>query len=718
MFDKNKFINSDKVIGWIKKNPLLAAAFAATMAITGTGVYMTKSAKNEDVYAVLAADKLPSLQNYPVYYAHEGLPKDRIEDALDCLKNSYEIISRNGEIQDPNIIAQYFPLLVKESFLRQKNDNGTLLKSRTGAMGIAQIKEPAVVDAKKFLQDTLGVDAEDYNPEKMEDNCTLGMVYFIRNKAILKGKLPEKMTFDDEFYYAAYNGGATRIAEMMIMFHKEKKIKHVAWKEFAEWLSAKAIGVSKNKSDIDFSKPYNVEYNNYFQTSLAGNKEVLTFGSDVKTTKEKIQEILNYVEVIDGIRYTDQSARQGEMVTKGRSLLYESHRDEFHGDGWADKMAYNIWKSTGQHSSYRQVMSIPGKGAFSMLSSANIYPSQENLKTFYQLNHLEEDDFIKRDKYYLVPNIETEFFAQKEDEQEVENEVNIPESKLQESPSVATKMTPPNVKKYLESIEVKNNSLKGKIFILDPGHWGIDTGAIRPSVNSNGKNITYTGNDIIFKNGESIKAKNGQGNKLFTIEATLVMDVTLRLATLIRQNGGTVHFTHASTDKITKDIGVSTNKNNPGQLDQLDNDYVKWLPGTKFDVSGWKIQRRMNRQRIRDELLPTNQQNTYLLSIHIDSINNEKDVPLRYLYNTASQQRFAEEMIKNSVEEVGANNSGYLYILRDNQDVDGQELPKNAALVELGNIQNKNFDQRIRTAAGRQAYAESIFNTLKKTATT
>lgn len=94
-------------------------------------------------------------------------------------------------------------------------------------------------------------------------------------------------------------------------------------------------------------------------------------------------------------------------------------------------------------------------------------------------------------------------------------------------------------------------------------------------MNSNGKNITYTGNDIIFKNGESIKAKNGQGNKLFTIEATLVMDVTLRLATLIRQNGGTVHFTHASTDKITKDIGVSTNKNNPGQLDQLDNDYVK-----------------------------------------------------------------------------------------------------------------------------------------------
>lgn len=126
----------------------------------------------------------------------------------------------------------------------------------------------------------------------------------------------------------------------------------------------------------------------------------------------------------------------------------------------------------------------------------------------------------------------------------------------------------------------------------------------------------------------------------------------------------------------------------------------------------------MNRQRIRDELLPTNQQNTYLLSIHIDSIDNEKDVPLRYLYNTASQQRFAEEMIKNSVEEVGANNSGYLYILRDNQDVDGQELPKNAALVELGNIQNKNFDQRIRTAAGRQAYAESIFNALKKTATT
>lgn len=320
----------------------MAAAFATAIAITGTGVYIVKNAKNEDVYAVLAADKLPSLKNYPVYYAHEGLPRDRIEDALDCLKKSYEIISRNGEFQDPNIIADYFPLLVKESFLRQKDDNGKMLTSRTGAMGIAQIKEPAVVDAKKFLQDKLGVDAKDYNHEEMEDNCTLGLAYFIRNKALLKGKLPEKMTFDKEFYYAAYNGGATRIAEMMIMFQKEKKAKHIAWKEFAEWLSARVNGVSKNKSDIDFSKSYNVEYNNYFQKSLVGNQEILTFGSDVKTTKEKIQEIINYVETIDGIRYTDQSARQGEIVTRGRSLLYESHRDEFHGDGWADKMAYNI----------------------------------------------------------------------------------------------------------------------------------------------------------------------------------------------------------------------------------------------------------------------------------------------------------------------------------------------------------------------------------------
>lgn len=110
-----------------------------------------------------------------------------------------------------------------------------------------------------------------------------------------------------------------------------------------------------------------------------------------------------------------------------------------------------------------------------MLSSANIYPSQENLKTFYQLNHLEEDDLIKRDKYYLVPNVDTEFVEQEENEQEenkqeVENEVNTPESKPQESSPTTTKMTPPNVKKYLESVEVKNNSLKGKIFILDPGH--------------------------------------------------------------------------------------------------------------------------------------------------------------------------------------------------------------------------------------------------------
>lgn len=125
----------------------------------------------------------------------------------------------------------------------------------------------------------------------------------------------------------------------------------------------------------------------------------------------------------------------------------------------------------------------------------------------------------------------------------------------------------------------------------------------------------------------------------------------------------------------------------------------------------------MNRQNIRDELLPNNQDNTFLLSLHIDSIDNKKDVPLRYLYNTTSQQRFAESMMKNSDEEVVVSNPGYLYILRDNQDAKGEELPKNAALIELGNIQNGDFDQRIRSADGRQAYAESIFKALKKTAT-
>lgn len=134
-------------------------------------------------------------------------------------------------------------------------------------------------------------------------------------------------------------------------------------------------------------------------------------------------------------------------------------------------------------------------------------------------------------------------------------------------------------------------------------------------------------------------------------------------------------------------------------------------------MSGGRVDRRINRQNIRDELLPNNQNNTYFLSLHIDSIDNKKDVPLRYLYNTTSQQRFAESMMENSTEEVVANNARYLYVLRDNQNAKGEEFPKNAALIELGNIQNRDFDQRIRSADGRQAYAESIFKALKKTAT-
>lgn len=690
--------------------------------VIGGGITLTMHSKKDEVGAILISEKMPSLENYPLYYSHKNLSEDSIKNAVYCLHQSYNALSGNEKFQEKNIIEEYFPLLIKESLLRQEDASGNLLKSRTGAMGIAQIKDGAIQDAKKFLQTDFWISAEKYNPENMQDNCTLGMAYFIKNKRILKSKLPKELTFDDEFYYAAYNGGATRISEMMITFWNEKKKQHISWKEFAEWLSGKAIGIENNKNDIGFASQYNVEYNNFFQKSLVGNNDVLTFGSKVETTKEKIQEIINYVEVIDGIKYTDQSARQGEIVTKGSSFLYEDFRDEFHGDGLLDRISHKVWKATGSHSRYRQAMSIPGKWAFSILSSANVYPNQENLKAFYDINNLESDDIIKNKKYYLIPNIETPVSFDEWEDGRKEEVKNSQEQNSITSVASNSKMSPPNVDIFLQSIEVKNTSLLGKTFILDPGHGGYDTGAIFQAFDTNGKIMPYYNNDIKYISpGKYQITKNGKGDDtLYAIEANLVMDVSLRLAKLIRQNGGSVTFTHAFTDKINdNDIkGVTDKKNTVGQLDVLENDYVEWKPWKKFNKTYDRIKKARGRQDIRDRLLPDNQRNTYLFSIHIDSTNSSQDIPMIYYYNTDSQHNFAEKLMKNSdkvfKKDVAIANKKNLYILSDKPDDDKREYPQNGVLIELGNIQNKEFNARILTKSGRQEYAEGIFKAIEK----
>ncbi len=77
------------------------------------------------------------------------------------------------------------------------------------------------------------------------------------------------------------------------------------WKHFAQWAAKKIDAHSLQKTK--HSSTYNVDYSNWFSQSFVGKQNLVSFSDQVQTKAEKIQEMIDYVEVIRAIANTDQS---------------------------------------------------------------------------------------------------------------------------------------------------------------------------------------------------------------------------------------------------------------------------------------------------------------------------------------------------------------------------------------------------------------------------
>ncbi|UPA16472.1 LysM peptidoglycan-binding domain-containing protein [Borrelia coriaceae] len=101
--------------------------------------------------------------------------------------------------------------------------------------------------------------------------------------------------------------------------------------------------------------------------------------------------------------------------------------------------------------------------------------------------------------------------------------------------------------KLVKSRPVKNNNLKNKLIIIDPGHGGLDPGAI-------------------------VKARDGLNNEIFVVEDEYVYDIALRLYVYLKEYGGNVELTILSPEHLIRD-SLSANNTFVNVKNEVYNDY-------------------------------------------------------------------------------------------------------------------------------------------------
>ncbi|UER67779.1 LysM peptidoglycan-binding domain-containing protein [Borrelia sp. BU AG58] len=214
----------------------------------------------------------------------------------------------------------------------------------------------------------------------------------------------------------------------------------------------------------------------------------------------------------------------------------------------------------------------------------------------------------------------------------------------------------------VRSRPVKNNRLKNKLVIIDPGHGGLDPGAI-------------------------VKARDGLGNEIFVVEDEYVYDIALRLYVYLKEYGANVELTILAPDHLIRD-SVSANNTFVNVKNEVYNDYSlnkndtvdSWISGTQEGLKKRLavVRKFVNKYKNIDE------KDMLYISLHADnSVGAPRSMGFYYQHedgkNSDSHSRAVLEKItkgfKRSVYVKGQN----LYVLKNN-------IVKTKFLVEVRNL--------------------------------
>ena len=697
--------------------------------------------------------------------------KNNLEVALNRLLKSRRFRKKTGfkEWDIQAAIGLYFPVMVKESLLDETAE------SRTGwPYGYFQVGEAAADDAKGFIRKDLNIQNRSYDRKNLVDNCILWVIYLLyteENVADIQVLSEESRS---EFTLFAYNAGLTSLKDIVSLYEDDNpESKNVLWEEFVSWLVQKMWYSWESQETED--KVYLWKYRDWF-----GDKKLLnstdTLDESSKVTKWKIYEAVNYVEKIENIswhrfweapvieeessiqweevewiKYFERSLKKWKNIT---SILVRENLDRRHATKIFDfNKEYNpefksipnpgkipvntmiyipLWE-TGFYSDpdneakitesvegekkieYFERTLIKGQKLTDLLESEGLHKKHaENIFEFNKKHNwafmlTKPESETEMDTVIYIPFWKSGFYEQSWDASDVRThkEIVLEEWEF-------------NFYTWLDSIEVLSEELKGKVFVLDPGHGWPDLWAhpiARDADKNPIKDLNSAVKVISVWKTQRVTPWSGSDN-LHVYESLVVVDVAYRLAKMLRQKWADVYITRFNkTTGIMNDANMTT----PKVTDDVYSDTGQ----------SWKFTNRWNRVRLRRWVQIGNgvydtfkkawwkDEDIFFFSLHADSRGNGKNVPITYLYQWSARgwvsrqgRDFAGMLASNTSyrNQQGKSKGQWLYIVNPKFN-----KIKNSTLVELGNMQNWWIAYLLRQPEWRQKITEALFDWIFET---
>lgn len=283
---------------------------------------------------------------------------------------------------------------------------------------------------------------------------------------------------------------------------------------------------------------------------------------------------------------------------------------------------------------------------------------------------------------------------------------------------------------WIKTIEVKSDKLKWKVFILDPGHWARDLWSVVKAIGGDWNLIPdeksmIRQKTVKDKNGYpkiiSLRVPNSESDKVqFIIEATVVLDVTYRLAKQIIENWWEVEIT-----RYSKSTGIDESTNPPlrEMVDDIlsdskktwdypeDNNKKRLYRGS--DIARNIVQREGNKGK-----------DVFFFSIHADSSTVAhtttfvtREFPITFMYNkdkkwfSAVSKDFCEKLARNTTFRWNQAETRSQQLYPVNTSYSWVEY---STLIELANLANPASSYLLRVPEWRQRFADAIFEGIEK----
>ncbi|WKC81833.1 LysM peptidoglycan-binding domain-containing protein [Borreliella tanukii] len=236
----------------------------------------------------------------------------------------------------------------------------------------------------------------------------------------------------------------------------------------------------------------------------------------------------------------------------------------------------------------------------------------------------------------------------------------------------------------------KGSRLKDKLIILDPGHGGLDPGAI-------------------------VKSRDGLGNEVFVVEDEYVYDIALRLYVYLKEEGANVELTILAPDHLIRNSVLANNtfvnvKNEVyNDYDLNKNDTVdSWINGTP---SGLK-KRLIVVKNIVSKYKNIKDKDIAFFSLHADnSVGAPKSMGFYYQKDDEKKYDVHSKSVAEKITE-GMKRSSYvkgqnLHVLRNN-------IVMTKLLIEVRNLAFPEEAWSIRSSKLRDQDSKILANGILK----